>query len=305
MKPLSDDELRKLYEEQIKPNLVDSVKSSPVDKTCIFLGGQPGSGKSYLNDISINTTSTKSAVVIDTDLIRNYHPQKALLPSKDQYQLDKDCLKIGEMIINDAIKEKKNILFDGTFGGANVEGSQKLMDKFKSEGYKIKLNLLATNDVVSKIGFNYRYELHQKLYNSGRPVELAYHNQVYQNIPNNLMKTLSKNSVDEFNIYGRNHVTKKLEKIHSYDSNDLKKNPSKAVVDYVKERTRPFDKEEIKELNRWCKNTEKLVESNKGDIKAFKASIHSDDKHASIELKNQIKEITGEQQITRKRGISI
>lgn len=290
MKPLTEDDLSSIYRNIIKPGLFDKIKRSN-NKTCVFLGGQPGSGKSYLNDITVNTLDNQSAVIIDSDLIRKHHPYTPLIAEKDIYSLDSDCYKWGEMLIKDSIRENKNVLFDGTFGG-NMGHTYQLLERFRENGYNTKLNLLATNDIVSKIGFNWRYEYQKKLTGHGRPVDMLYHNQIYERILENLHKTLPLNLIDEFNIYGRDHVTKKINLCQTYNLDELKSNPGKAIADYENERNRKFTNEEIKQLNSWYVNTSKLVQENNGDLLMFQEAMQTYDSKASLQLKEQIKIIT-------------
>lgn len=286
---LTDEQINRTYQ-LIKKKLLDSVSKSDF-KTVVFLGGQPGSGKSHLTEISINNLENNSAVIIDTDLIRKFHPNKKNTTDNNIYSLDIDCYKWCNMLIEDAKKESKNLIFDGTFGGDSVAIQQDTMKNLKECGYSVNLNLLATNDIVSKIGISYRYEMQLSKFNTGRPVDLEYHNKVYKNIPNNLMQTLSKSLVDEFNIYGRNHTTKNTILIGTFKAPELKINPIPAIVSYVNERSRCFTKQEVKELASWKNNTEKLVTSNNSNLVAFNKSMTSDDPSASIALKNQIKAI--------------
>src|ERR1035437_8668463 len=98
MKHLSDERILQIYEEKIKPKFFDNVSVSD-NKTAVFLGGQPGAGKSYLKGISIDNLATKSAVIIDSDLLRQNHPNLGMIAEKDIYNLDKECYKWGEMLI--------------------------------------------------------------------------------------------------------------------------------------------------------------------------------------------------------------
>lgn len=290
MKPLTDEDLSSIYKNIIKPGLFDKIKRSN-HKTCVFLGGQPGSGKSYLNDITINTFENQSAVVIDSDLIRKHHPYIPLITEKDIYSLDADCYKWGEMLIKDSIKENKNVVFDGTFGG-NITHTLQLLERFKENNYITKLNLLATNDIVSKIGFNWRYEYQKKLTGFARPVDMLYHNQVYERILENLNKTLPLNTIDEFNIYGRDHVTKRINLCHTYGIEELKVNHGKAITHYENERTRQFTAQEIKELSSWYSKTSRLIQENNGSLQMFQEAMQTYDTKASLQLKEQIKIIT-------------
>jgi predicted kinase len=288
---LSEAALRAHYETIIRPKFFNPV--DPSEKpTSIFLGGQPGSGKSYLKDICKATLPGKNAVVIDTDLLRNEHPSKALISEKEIYNLDKDCYQWGEMLIQDCLREGKNVIFDGTFGGS-VEHSHKLMERFKEKGYHVELNLLAANDVVSKIGCSYRYELSKEKTNTGRPVDRQYHDSIYAKVPYNLMSTVDKKLIKTFRIYDRDHATRKLKIVKEYSADQLATRTVDPVKEYVNQRVRPFNENEIEALKSWSIATEKLIEKNKGSVSNYKEQLFSNDVNAKAELRNQILEIRG------------
>src|ERR1035437_6542337 len=111
MKHLTEAEIVEQYEKVIKPRFFEKVPVSE-NKSATYLGGQPGAGKSRLIENKDN------AVVIDSDLIRENHPLHGKIAEKDIYDLDKECYKWGSMLIRDAVKEGKNIVFDGTLGGS-------------------------------------------------------------------------------------------------------------------------------------------------------------------------------------------
>src|ERR1035437_3103240 len=111
MQHLTEERILQIYEEKIKPKFFDSVAISE-NRTAVFLGGQPGAGKSYLKGVSIDNLATRSAVIIDSDLLRQHHPNHAMIAEKDIYNLDKECYKWGEMLIRDAVKENKNLVFE-------------------------------------------------------------------------------------------------------------------------------------------------------------------------------------------------
>jgi tRNA A37 threonylcarbamoyladenosine biosynthesis protein TsaE len=84
-----------------------------------FLLGKPGAGKARLTQIAVQNLINKSAVIIDTDSLRNAHPMEPALAENDVYSLDNDAFRWGDMLIKDCIKEGKNVVFDGTFGGGH------------------------------------------------------------------------------------------------------------------------------------------------------------------------------------------
>jgi hypothetical protein len=191
------------------------------------------------------------------------------------------------MLIQDCIKEKKNIVFDGTFGG-NMDYIEQDIRKVKDNGHKIKINALSTNDSVSKLGFNYRYEDQLNKLGKGRPVDLSYHDEIYKKIPNNLTIAIGKGLVDEMSIYKRNHETRKSELVQNFDRNVLKHSKDSPIYEFDKERARPFTDKEITYLKKWYENTEILAYKN-GSANNLKGTVTTDDIRATDLLKEQIK----------------
>ena len=262
-----------IYEGKIKPTRFTAVSSNvKTQKTATFLGGQPGSGKSYLNLIAIGEMALKEAVVIDSDMLRDYHPRKPMIAEKDVYSLDKDCYKWGDMLIADCVKENKNILFDGTFGGS-TEQLHKKMKELKDQGYDIRVAVLAVDNTVSRIGIQYRYERQVRDHGSGRPVDSSYHAQVYAKIPANLADTASKKLVDEFTVYGRNHYTRTLAKVATISGPEAALQPTKVGEAVEKERSRPYNEREKFSLKSWLLATLQVTRENKNDPKEFIADI--------------------------------
>lgn len=288
---LTQDELKQVYNLIIKPRLFNHAKESG-NKTCIFLGGQPGAGKSYLTDISIDSLDNRSAVVIDSDLLRNYHPKNTpLFPEKDIYSLDEDCYAWGSMLIDDCMKENKNVVFDGTFGG-NVKPQIELMRRFKENGYSTKLNLLSANEVVSKLGVCWRYGHQKKNLGRGRPVDMEYHDMIYQRIPQNLETVFSqKGLIDEFSIYGRNHVSSRLHCTNTFNAEMLQQQPGSALEAYMQERCRPFTPDEIKMLNGWFNQTRRLTGESNGDVLHLSSVLENSNNSYPGSLRKQINEI--------------
>lgn len=288
---LTEESLIQIYQEKIKPKFFDNVSVAD-NKTAVFLGGQPGAGKSYLKGLSIENMTTKSAVVIDSDLLRQHHPYHAMIAEKDIYNLDKECYRWGTMLIGDAVKENKNLVFDGTLGG-NLEQTLKTIAELKAREYKVNVSVLATNDVVSKIGVTWRYEQQKAQWGKGRDVEIGYHDQIYQRLPDNLHEIIKSNYVDELKIFGRNNLTKEIFSTpdYTYNLDRLQKNPSAAIYEFIQERTRPLKAGELYQLQAWATNTVAMIQSRSGDVNMFKYALTTTDINAKDILKSQIKSI--------------
>lgn len=287
--PLDEIRIKDIYEKIIKPKLFNDILPSN-NKTCVFLGGQPGAGKSGMADHTINQLDNKDAVVINSDILRPYHPNTPYTHEKDIYSLDPDCYKWGDMLVADCIKENKNIVFDGTFGGNN-HTNERLMKQFRDNGYTTKLNLLAANDAISTIGFNFRYEKEKFEDGFSRMVNKEYHDSIYQKMPGNIQGTITKNLIDQYNIYQRNHINPGVYISATYTHEQVKTDPISLPNNFEKARTKSLNIEEFKAIKKWYEKTAYFMHKNNGDLKEFHSSILTKDKNASPELIRQISEI--------------
>jgi predicted ABC-type ATPase len=287
---LTEQQIEAIYNKKIKPNLFDPIPVSH-DKTSTFLGGQPGCGKSYLSEISCRELK-ESAIRIDIDVLRQYHPEFRSA-SKDQlYEIDKAfSYKIGELLIRDAIKEGKNILFDGTLGGKNIDFLANQFKRFQDAGYKNKINVIAVNDVYSKIGFSYRYHVQLNAGAKARHVDLSYHDEIYQNIPNNLERLAPLS--DSISIFKRNHLSRQLERKEEFSGTDLKENPKKLVQSFIEERTRTFTPEEVQSIQSFFNSLMRYAVNNGEPEAEIRKGIFSSDQFVNTKLLNQIDQIIG------------
>lgn len=291
MKHLTEEQILRIYEDKIKPKFFDGVSVSE-NKSATFIGGQPGAGKSRVTKLTIDSLDTKNAVIIDSDLIREKHPLHGEIAEKDIYNLDKECYKWGDMLFKDAIKEGKNIVFDGTLGG-NLDRTLDKMAILKENEFKVNVNVLATNDAVSKIGVTWRYEQQREQSGKGRNVDLGYHDQIYQRLPENIDLIIKSKYVEDFKIFSRDNATKQiiLRPDNTYDAQKLMKDHTKPIYDFIQERTRPFKREELNELQAWASNTASMIARRGGDSTIFKGIVATSDPNAGEFLKSQIKSI--------------
>lgn len=269
----------------------------------IFLAGQPGAGKTILAKLAVDSLGKSKAVIIDPDDLRTFHPKygKTLNSGGDLYSLDAECREWKQMLIRDAQKNGFNIVFDGTLGGT-TEYILRDMKNCKDKGYFVQVNVLATNETVSKIGMTYRYELQAKNRGAGRYVDLSYHNDIYKNIPLNLQKILPTGMVSKCEVFKRDHIKKQTVKISNhalFDKSEKGKNSFavNSIKSLINERSRDFTVPEMKELNSWYLATENLIKSRGGEFSSFRQSFKLVDTTINKTLVQQISMIKGEKPI--------
>lgn len=285
-KPLSKEEIQRIFEEDIKPDILSRVKSVNEPKA-VFLAGQPGAGKTKLSEVTIKELNN-NAVVIDIDELRQYHPK--IKEVSNQYELDADTRQWKTMLIQECAKNKFNVVFDGTLGG-NMQYIEPEMQHMKDNNFTVKINALAVNDSISKLGFISRYEDQVAKNGRGRNVDLSYHNDIYKNIPNNLTIAIGKGLVSEMSIYNRNHETSRTEHLKTYGKDVFKSSKDLPIYDFDVERSRPLKEKEVQELKKWYTKTIDVALKNNSNIITIKETIATDDLKASDTLKKQITEI--------------
>lgn len=287
---LSDEQAKKIFNERIKIRYFSDGVKSVENPKAVFLAGQPGAGKNKLAEETLKGFKT-NAIIVDMDELRKYHPDFGSV--KDQYSLDADTRKFKTLLLDECIKNKCNVIFDGTLGG-QLKYVEAEMQNMKDSGYSIKINALAVNDSISKLGFVSRYEKQVSEQGQGRNVDLSYHNEIYKNIPNNITELIGKGKVDEMTLYKRNHQSKKTEAFKYFGTETFKSAKDIPIIEFNKERNRPLNQYEIKELAKWYKETLTVAEKNNSNISNIKEIIKTDDPRAPRELKNNINEIKGE-----------
>lgn len=277
---------------KIKPN-----EGQPI---AVFCAGQPGSGKSAMTELVENRL--KEAIIIDTDTFRTFHPKYADVmnqtPDLAYEILDDFTYKASDKLIELAISEKKNLIFDGTMGGNNIEKTIETAKKLKEAGYHIEIAALSVNPEVSITGTFFRYESQMKKKIPGRTVTPEYHNEVYCRIPHNIEKLLSNNIVDDGCVYGRSYTNKELPLIESLS---LKNETNITIFKdaFNKERERRLEPFEFASMKSFKNATSELIinrlQNNSKECSAL-LNKFNDSCRSTQELNNSLKKNS---QITR------
>ena len=169
------------------------------------LGGQPGAGKSKLIKKALDILE-QNAIIINGDDYRKYHPDYVTL----QNAYGKDSPKytalfagiITEMILEKAIKEKINVIIEGTFRTATTP--IKTLKLFKDNGYSTNVLIQTCNKELSYKSCLERYEkMCQVMPNEARFTDKAHHDLVVSCLADNIKEVYDSNLVDNMKIYIR------------------------------------------------------------------------------------------------------
>ena len=290
---LTEQELISVYQNDIKPLFLSGVPRSE-NPSCVFLSGQPGSGKTKLRGVTKTLFDNGKSVLIDQDLIREQHPMFKSTPSAERYsKLREEVIEWRKMLIADAIKENKNILMEGTFGWDNSE-NEKIIGELKDAHVPVKLAALAVNETVSKLGVYNRYHDQIDDKEPARFVEQSNQEEYYTSMGSNIKTAIEKNLLDELHIYGREELSedpKDPRIISSFKSTQLRNDPERAIMAYNQERDRAFSTGELKSYAEWAENIAKKAERHSYSVPEFKNALLETVGNSTEKLKNQIVEI--------------
>ena len=247
-----------------------------------LLGGQPGAGKSGLENL-INIK--KNYVSISGDDYREYHPRFKEINLEHGREASKYtqqwAAEITEKLIRELRKEKYNLIIEGTLRTAELP--LKEASAFKKAGYEVELNVVVVKPEKSRLGTLERYEAMLKQNKVPRMTPKEHHDLVVNNIGNNLEIIYNSKAFDNIKLFDRENNL-----LYNY-----KETPGISPKNILeKEFNREWKKEEIKDFKEKWENLIKIMEIRKAPVKEI--SELKNEKEQILEriskTKEQIKE---------------
>lgn len=199
---LSEKEHNEIYN-IIKKMIFNNV--TPVDKpTAIIVGAQPGSGKGSLIGYSKSTFKDNNIVIITTDDYKPFHPKAGEIamkhPTKYCEIVEKDSAKWTNEILNYAIKNKYNFIFECTLRNERII---ERMKELKENDFNVEVRALAVSYIESLLSAYERYEKQVEARAWGRFFNPLSYNETYKSIPNVIQLIEQSDCYDVLEIYKR------------------------------------------------------------------------------------------------------
>lgn len=199
---LSENEHNEIYN-IIKKMIFNNV--TPVDKpTAIIVGAQPGSGKGSLIGYSKSTFKDNNIVIITTDDYKPFHPKAGEIamkhPTKYCEIVEKDSAKWTNEILNYAIKNKYNFIFECTLRNERII---ERMKELKENDFNVEVRALAVSYIESLLSAYERYEKQVEARAWGRFFNPLSYNETYKSIPNVIQLIEQSDCYDVLEIYKR------------------------------------------------------------------------------------------------------
>lgn len=274
---------RDIYERIIKPDLFrDKSANEQSEKFAIYLAGQPGSGKTSLREEIITQLGIEnSTVVLNTDSLREYHPDYITLMSdptnyeKAPIIVNEDASAWFKLAEADAKEKGLNIIYDTTMGANSMNGFVDGISKNKINGYKAEIHVLAVNENISKLGVYARYESEKARLGFGRMVSISSHDNNYNNLPKNLKTLIEKeNLIDKLAVYSKSLIINKNGILQNgSDQSVFISSEQSQFIEGIKTinqvRNQPFTNQQKEYYSKVLDNTEKLIQARNGDLEKF------------------------------------
>ena len=275
-KNYTNDELEIKFKEIL--GYYKSMYSPTENPKVALLGGQPGAGKSGLENM---VNIKKNYVSISGDDYREYHPRFKEINLEYGREASKYtqqwAAEITEKLIKELRKEKYNLIIEGTLRTAELP--LKEANAFKKAGYNVELNVVVVKPEKSRLGTLERYEAMLKQGKVPRMTPKEHHDLVVNNIGNNLEIIYNSKAFDNIKLFDRENNL-----LYNY-----KESPNVNPKDILnKEFNRVWKKEEIEEFKEKWENLIKIMESRKAPIEEI--SQLKIEKNQVLERISKIKE---------------
>ncbi|MEG2260460.1 MAG: zeta toxin family protein [Raoultibacter sp.] len=186
---LSESSNSQLFFSVITPAMFADLQSQDAP-TAIFVGGQPGAGKTALQEaIEQNISFDPNSVAkINGDEFRGYHPDFMQLNAADDalaaFHTDADTGIWVAKALEFVKSARSNMLIEGTL--RNPEVTMGSAQALRSAGYRCELHVVVAHEFFSRLRIFSRYLGQRKSDGYGRYTLLEAHNASYNSLPESL-----------------------------------------------------------------------------------------------------------------------
>ena len=199
-KNYTNEELELVFQKILKMYM--SSYSPSKNPKVFLLGGQPGAGKSGLE----NMLNLKDEYIsISGDDYREYHPRFKEINLEYGKEASKYTQQwagqITEKLIEKLAKAKYNLIIEGTLRTAQLP--LKEADRFRKLGYEVELHVLVVKPEKSYLGTLLRYEEMIKWGKIPRMTPKEHHDLVVKNIGDNLEVIYNSKAFDNIKLFDR------------------------------------------------------------------------------------------------------
>lgn len=240
---VSNQVIDEIFKTELLPTLKYYIPAK--DPVAIIIGGQPGAGKTQIIDHA-KKEFNNNIVECNADSFRDLHPLAKHIKTHHENlypDLTTDLAQgLNLKLRKECQARKLNFALEITLrDGAPVNAT---IEAIKKAGFTVNLSVLAVHENWSKLGTYERLEAQRVISGTGRIVPDDAHDIRYKALPDALKEIAEKKLYDNIHIYGRTLLNKEDKLLQQVVLKAI--NPSNPLDVYLKERNRPFTKEEYK-----------------------------------------------------------
>lgn len=175
---LPPDQFAAIYFDQIlNPALANSTATeTPV---AVFIGGQPGAGKSTQAEMAVKSFGESGYVHVDADRTRVEHPNYLPLaknPATEQIAataVQADSGKWAALLTRNGAEARRNLLIEGTM--RVPQQINDVAETIRKNGYQLEARIIAVHEKTSEASMQYRFEREKIVQGFGRTIPFDYH----------------------------------------------------------------------------------------------------------------------------------
>ncbi|RLP07178.1 zeta toxin family protein [Propionibacterium australiense] len=207
---LTEEQLRARFERRVVPYFEDLREQagggSSWPPVLVYVGGQPGAGKSRANERAAQ--SRQALVPIIGDDLRQFHPDYARLMRDDPLAMPGATAQASGRWIGmaaDYLREQRaDVLIETTL--RSPDAMAKTIASFREAGYVVELRTVAVPHEVSRLATVERYVAQVEATGAGRWTPAAAHDEAYMRAGPTIEGLVQSGSVDHFVIEDRTGV---------------------------------------------------------------------------------------------------
>ncbi|MER0441919.1 zeta toxin family protein [Emticicia sp. W12TSBA100-4] len=289
---LSSEFSERVFEKIKKKYLFE--KEPSINPIGIILGGQPGSGKSFLVN-EVKKEFQKDFIFISTDDLRLYHPAYAALQQNPETLQNAANLvnpyayAWTERLIKHCIENKFNLIIDSTLGG-NINAVYQTVDMLRENDFSFHLRLMAVPALISKLSIFLRYEFQLKEKGFARWTRMEDHDNRFEKIPSVIEQIFTTKPPDTARFYQRVlaasiTISLKSSQVFFLDNNAF---PTFAFLQDFHSIRNQFNRTETGFIIDSIRNIEAFILQRRGTLDEFRTMILQESNNISGRLKRMI-----------------
>ena len=249
---LSPEQLARIYEQEIRPEFFAGIVRQ-AQPTAVFIGGQPGAGKSYAIE-SVKARFNSQAVQLDTDRLRTFDPRYSRLEGIDPKQAIDVASPSAHawtiMLRNEAIERGANLIYETAMRSAPQ--FEQVTNKL-AQTHRVELEVVATRPEVATARVFHRREKEIALTGSGRLVAPDVIKSAEQGVIDILRQTEANGQIASLKV--RDQFGKSL-----YQAGAPYPPGGQAAATIERDRARPLSAPENQELRKlWADTLDKMT----------------------------------------------